>query len=79
MCHATYASLRLRSTAEVDVRAGGFKSFWQEGGGHDLNIWSMKKAIKKTEYRHHRNSPARAIQASLVVIFDPLRVFGENS
>jgi putative transposase len=29
----------------------GYK-IWQEGGGHDLNIWSMKKAIEKAEYCH---------------------------
>ncbi len=26
--------------------------FWQPGGGHDLNIWTMKKAIEKAEYCH---------------------------
>ena len=31
--------------------------FWQEGGGHDLNIWTMKKAIEKAEYCH--NNPVK--------------------
>jgi putative transposase len=31
--------------------------FWQAGGGHDLNIWTMKKAIEKAEYCH--NNPVK--------------------
>ncbi|HYF48527.1 MAG TPA: hypothetical protein VEJ63_03935, partial [Planctomycetota bacterium] len=31
--------------------------FWQEGGGHDLNIWTMKKAVEKAEYCH--NNPVK--------------------
>jgi len=30
---------------------------WQPGGGHDLNIWSMKKAIEKAQYCH--NNPVK--------------------
>lgn len=26
--------------------------YWQAGGGHDLNIWTMSKAIEKAEYCH---------------------------
>lgn len=31
--------------------------FWQAGGGHDINIVSMKKAIEKAEYCH--NNPVK--------------------
>ena len=37
----------------VEERPGRWiHRFWQEGGGHDLNIWSMKKAIEKAQYCH---------------------------
>jgi putative transposase len=31
--------------------------YWQPGGGHDLNILSLKKAIEKAEYCH--NNPVK--------------------
>ena len=26
--------------------------FWQEGPGHDMNLWSLKKALEKARYGH---------------------------
>jgi hypothetical protein len=26
--------------------------FWQEGGGHDKNVWTLQKAIEKAKYCH---------------------------
>lgn len=26
--------------------------FWQAGGGHDLNIWTLEKAVEKARYCH---------------------------
>ena len=26
--------------------------FWQAGGGHDLNVWSVRKAVEETKYCH---------------------------
>ena len=26
--------------------------FWQEGGGHDKNIWTLEKAVEKAKYCH---------------------------
>jgi putative transposase len=31
--------------------------YWQPGGGHDLNIWTMAKAIEKAQYCH--NNPVK--------------------
>lgn len=31
--------------------------FWQEGGGHDKNIWSMELALQKASYCH--NNPVK--------------------
>ena len=41
---------------KLEVRRGDGKiehRFWLQGGGHDLNIWTMKKAVEKAEYCHH--------------------------
>ncbi|MEW6531766.1 MAG: transposase [Thermodesulfobacteriota bacterium] len=34
--------------------------FWQAGGGHDFNVWSMKKALEKALYCH-RNPVTRGL------------------
>jgi putative transposase len=41
----------------VSADGGVEHRFWQTGGGHDLNVWSMKKAIEKAEYCH--NNPVK--------------------
>jgi putative transposase len=41
----------IRNDGAVEYR------FWQPGGGHDLNIWNMKKAVEKAEYCH--NNPVK--------------------
>jgi putative transposase len=30
----------------------GMLRFWQRGGGHDLNLWTMKKVVEKARYCH---------------------------
>ena len=37
--------------------------YWQPGGGHDLNIWNMKKAIEKAEYCHWNPLKRRLVKA----------------
>ncbi len=37
--------------------------YWQPGGGHDLNIWSMKKAIEKAEYCHRNPIKRNLVQS----------------
>ena len=37
--------------------------FWQEGPGHDKNLWSMEKAVEKAKYCH-RNPVERKLVAS---------------
>jgi putative transposase len=37
--------------------------YWQPGGGHDLNIWTMKKAIEKAQYCHNNPVKRRLIQS----------------
>jgi putative transposase len=34
--------------------------FWVEGGGHDVNVWTMKKVIEKANYCH-RNPVKRGL------------------
>jgi putative transposase len=38
--------------------------FWQPGGGHDLNIWTMKKAIEKAEYCHSNPVKRRLVKSA---------------
>ena len=37
--------------------------FWQAGGGHDVNIWTMKKAVEKAEYCHRNAVTRRLVEA----------------
>ena len=37
---------------------------WQPGGGHDLNIWTMKKAIEKAEYCHGNPVKRRLVRSA---------------
>jgi putative transposase len=37
--------------------------FWQRGGGHDLNVWSMKKAVEKAEYCHWNPIKRRLVKS----------------
>ena len=53
----------LLSKLEVREKGKIAHRFWQKGGGHDLNIWTMKKAIEKAEYCH-RNPVARRLVKS---------------
>ena len=53
--HLTRANSSLLEKCRVK---NGYK-IWQEGGGHDLNIWSMKKAIEKAEYCASKRFTAR--------------------
>jgi putative transposase len=39
------------------LKVGTGYRLWQAGGGHDLNIWTQKKAIEKAEYCH--NNPVK--------------------
>jgi len=43
---------RVNSPLMQSLRVKNGYRVWQEGGGHDLNIWSMKKAVEKAEYCH---------------------------
>jgi putative transposase len=45
-----------------DAGTPGYR-FWQRGGGHDLNVWTMRKAIEKAEYCH-RNPVLRRLVRS---------------
>ena len=38
----------------MTVEEDGLKRlrFWQAGGGYDLNVWNIKKAVEKAEYCH---------------------------
>ena len=36
---------------------------WQAGGGHDLNIWTMKKVIEKAEYCHRNPVKRRLVDS----------------
>jgi putative transposase len=50
----------------LTIRGGPDKivfRFWQEGGGHDLNVWSEKYIWTKLEYMHN-NPVARRLVAS---------------
>ena len=40
----------------------GFR-FWQPGGGHDLNIWTLKKAIEKAQYCHNNPVKRRLVKS----------------
>jgi putative transposase len=43
----------LLETIRVRERPGKWcYRFWQEGGGHDKNIWSLSKAVEKAKYCH---------------------------
>jgi len=37
--------------------------FWQPGGGHDLNVWTLKKAIEKAEYCHWNPVKRRLVKS----------------
>ena len=37
--------------------------FWQPGGGHDLNIWNMEKAVQKAEYCHSNPVKRRLVKS----------------
>ena len=37
--------------------------FWQKGGGHDSNVWTMKKAIEKAEYCHNNAVKQRLVKS----------------
>ncbi|HYG77647.1 MAG TPA: transposase [Planctomycetota bacterium] len=49
---------------KVTNRAGksGYR-FWQRGGGHDLNVWNMKKAVEKAEYCHWNPVKRRLVKS----------------
>ena len=38
--------------------------FWQAGGGHDLNLWTMSKIIAKAEYCHRNPIQRRLVKSS---------------
>jgi REP element-mobilizing transposase RayT len=49
------------SELRVTRNLGGARyRFWQAGGGHDFNVWSMKKAVEKALYCH-RNPVTRGL------------------
>jgi putative transposase len=37
--------------------------FWLPGGGHDLNLWSMKKIVEKVEYCHSNPVKRRLVKS----------------
>jgi putative transposase len=37
--------------------------FWQEGGGHDLNVWSEKYIWTKLEYMHNNPVQRRLVSS----------------
>jgi putative transposase len=51
------ARLQVQENCRIGYR------FWQKGGGYDLNIWTMKKAIEKADYCH-RNPVMRKLVKS---------------
>ena len=55
---------RARSTLLEKYRVKNGYEIWQEGGGHDLNIWSKKKAIKKAEYSHENPVKRRLVKSA---------------
>ena len=50
---------------QLRVQSGGRCGyrFWQKGGGHDLNVWSLGKAVEKAKYCH-RNPVMRRLARS---------------
>lgn len=52
------ANAPLLQKLKVTARDGSVTyRYWQPGGGHDLNIYTMKKAIEKAQYCH--NNPVK--------------------
>ena len=49
--------LKVKSPLLEKIRSKDGYRLWQPGGGFDLNIWTMKKAIEKAEYCH--NNPVK--------------------
>jgi putative transposase len=54
---------RERSPLLDTVRFKNGYRLWQKGGGHDLNIWTMKKAIEKAEYCHGNPVKRRLVKS----------------
>ena len=49
---------------EVEELDGSIKHcYWQPGGGHDVNILSVKKAIEKADYCHRNPVKRRLVQS----------------
>ena len=36
--------------------------FWQTGGGHDLNVWTIKKVFENASYCHHNPVKRRLVK-----------------
>jgi putative transposase len=53
-------SAPLLSKLKVVERGKAGYRFWQAGGGFDLNVWTMAKAVEKAHYCH-RNPVARRL------------------
>jgi putative transposase len=54
---------RSRSPLLEKLRVNEGYKIWQEGGGHDLNIWTMKKAIEKAQYCHNNPVKRRLVKS----------------
>ncbi|HYG73930.1 MAG TPA: transposase [Planctomycetota bacterium] len=55
---------RMNSPLLQSLRVKNGYRVWQEGGGHDLNIWTMKKAIEKAEYCHGNPVKRRLVKSA---------------
>jgi putative transposase len=60
LSHLKNANSTLLTNLRVEASGQQTFRFWQAGGGHDLNVWTLKKAVEKAQYCH-RNPVKRRL------------------